>query len=127
MKLALLFSVSVAILINVFTRLFLSAYGQSESFIEAAVPVARVISIALVFQSVSVVWLNAVVGTGNSRRNLFTELFAIIIYCVYVYLILEKFKLSITIGWMSEWIYWLALLIPSYWYIQSNKWMRKEI
>ncbi|MEP6681613.1 MAG: MATE family efflux transporter [Parafilimonas sp.] len=127
MKLALMFSVSVAILINLFTRLFLSAYGQSESFIEAAIPVARVISIALIFQSVSVVWLNAVVGTGNSRRNLFTELFAITIYCVYVYLILEHFNLSISIGWMSEWIYWLALLIPSYWYIQSNKWMAKKI
>jgi MATE family multidrug resistance protein len=127
MKLALMFSVSVAILINLFTKLFLSAYGQSESFIQAAIPVARIISVALIFQSVSVVWLNAVVGTGNSRRNLFTEIFAIILYCIYVYLILAYFNLSISIGWMSEWIYWLALLIPSYWYIQSNKWMGKKI
>jgi putative MATE family efflux protein len=127
MKLGLLFSVSIAIIINLFTRLFLSAYGQSESFIEAAVPVARIISIALIFQSVSTVWLNAVVGTGNSRRNLFTEIIAIIIYCIYVYLVLEYFDLSISIGWISEWIYWLTLLIPSYWYIQSNKWMGKRI
>ena len=127
MKLGLLFSVSIAVIINLFTRLFLSAYGQSESFIEAAVPVARIISIALIFQSVSTVWLNAVVGTGNSRRNLFTEIIAIIIYCLYVYLVLEYFDLSISIGWISEWIYWLTLLIPSYWYIQSNKWMGKRI
>ncbi|MEP6467618.1 MAG: MATE family efflux transporter [Parafilimonas sp.] len=127
MKLALMFSVSVAILINLFTKLFLSAYGQSESFIDAAIPVARVISVALIFQSVSVVWLNAVVGTGNSRRNLFTELFAIILYCVYVILVLAHYQLSITIGWMAEWIYWTALLIPSYWYMQSNKWMEKKI
>lgn len=120
-KLGLLFSISVAILINLFTRLFLSAYGQSESFIEAAIPVARIISIALIFQSVSTIWLNAVVGTGNSRRNLVTEVIAIMIYCIYVYTVLEYFNLSITIGWMSEWIYWIVLFIPSYWYIQRNK------
>ena len=127
MNLGLLFSVSIAVLINIFTRLFLSAYGQSENFIESAIPVARVISLALVFQSVAAIWLNAVVGTGNSRRNLVTEIAAIIVYCIYVYLVLEYFDLSITIGWMSEWIYWLILFVPSYWYIQSNKWLGKRI
>jgi len=126
-KLGLLFSVSVAVLINLFTRLFLSAYGQSDSFIEAAIPVARIISLALILQSVSAIWLNAVVGTGNSRRNLVTEIVAIVLYCIYVYLVLEYFNLSITIGWISEWLYWIALLVPSYWYIQSNKWMGKKI
>ncbi len=127
MKLALLFSVSIAVLINLFTRLFLSAYGQSESFVLAAIPVSRIISIALIFQAVSVVWLNAVVGTGNSRRNLITEIVAITIYCFYVYTVMENLNLSISIGWLSEWIYWLTLLIPSYWYIKSNKWKNKII
>lgn len=126
-RLALLFSITIAILINIFTKLFLSAYGQSEAFIDAAIPVARVISLALILQSASTVWLNAVVGTGNSRRNLVTEIIAIILYCIYVYLVLEYFKLPITIGWMSEWIYWIALFVPSYWYIQSDKWKGKKI
>jgi len=126
-KIALVFSVSVALLINLFTKFFLSAYGQNESFIIAAIPVARIISIALIFQSVSTVWLNAVVGTGNSKRNLVTELIAITLYCIYVYFTLEHFKLSISVGWLSEWIYWIALFVPSYWYMQSNKWMGKKI
>ncbi len=127
MKLALLFSVSIAVLINVFTKLFMSAYGQTESFVSAAIPVARVISIALILQSVSVVWLNAVVATGNVKRNLITEIVTLFIYCVYVYLVLEQFNLSIIIGWMSEWIYWICLLIPSYWYMKSNKWMNRKM
>lgn len=122
MKLAVLFSASIVLLINLFTHLFLSAYGQTESFIQAAIPVARIISVALIFQSIAVVWLNAVVATGNTRRNLITEIATLIIYCVYVYVVLERFNLSIVIGWLSEWIYWLCLFIPSYWYIQSNKW-----
>ena len=126
-KLSLLFSVSVAVLINLFTKIFLSAYGQSEEFINAAIPVARIISVALIFQSVSVVWLNAVVATGNSRRNLVVELVAIFVYCTYVYLILEHFNLSIILGWMSEWIYWTILFIPSYWYMINNKWKSRTI
>lgn len=122
MKMALIFSVSIAVLINLFTKLFLSIYGQSESFIVAAIPVARIISLALILQSVSVVWLNAVVGVGNTRRNLITEIVAIIIYCIYVYLVMEYFNLSLSIGWMSEWIYWITLLVPSYLYIRGNKW-----
>ena len=122
MKIALLFSVSIALLINVFTKPFLSIYGQSENFILNAMPVTRIISLALILQSVSVVWLNAVVGVGNTRRNLIVEIIAITIYCIYVYLVMEYFNLSISIGWMSEWIYWIALLVPSYLYIRSNKW-----
>ncbi len=127
MKLATLFSVSIAILINLFTKLFLQVYGQSESFVTAAIPVARIISVALILQSISLIWLNAVVATGNTKRNLVTEIVTLVIYCVYVYLILERFNLSIIIGWLSEWIYWICLLIPSYWYMQSNKWMNRKI
>jgi Na+-driven multidrug efflux pump len=125
MKIALMFSVSISLLINLFTKPFLSIYGQSESFITAAIPVARIISLALILQSVSVVWLNAVVGVGNTRRNLIVEVIAITIYCIYVDVVMEHFYLPITIGWISEWIYWIALLVPSYVYIQGNKW--KEI
>lgn len=126
-RLGLLFSCSIALLINIFTRLFLSAYGQPDDFIDAAIPVARIISLALILQSVASIWLNAVVGTGNSRRNLIVEIVAIFLYSVYVYFVLEYFHLSIRIGWMSEWLYWIAIFIPSYWYMQSNKWKGKKI
>jgi putative MATE family efflux protein len=104
MKISLLFSVIISLLINLFTRPFLSIYGQDENFILNAIPVARIISLALILQSVSVVWLNAVVGVGNTRRNLIVEIIAITIYCIYVYVVMEYFYLPITIGWLSEWI-----------------------
>jgi Na+-driven multidrug efflux pump len=126
-RLGLLFSCSIALFINIFIRYFLSAYGQSDHFIDAAIPVARIISLALVLQSVAAIWLNAVVGTGNSRRNLVVEIVAIFLYSVYVYSVLEYFQLSISLGWMSEWLYWIVIFIPSFWYMQSNKWMGKKI
>jgi MATE family multidrug resistance protein len=120
------FSLIVVITLNLYPHWFLSFYGQGEDFIQAAIPVVRIVSIAMVLMSVSTVWLNAVVGTGNTRMNLFTETIAIVAYCAYVYYTLEYKKLPITWGWASEWLYWIILFIPSYWYIKSGRW-RKAI
>ncbi len=127
MKLSLLFSCTVCLLLNLFQHIFLSVYGQDEAFIKAAIPVLQIVSSALVLMSVSVVWLNAVTGTGNSKMNLITEIFAIVFYCTYIYIVLEKLQLSIIFGWASEWIYWITLLVPSYWYIQSGRWTKTVI
>lgn len=121
------FAICIAILINILPQLFLAIYGQPHSFTEAAVPVIRVISVAMIMMSVSVIFLNAVVGTGNSRITLLIEASTIIFYCLYVYLVLDKFNLSITIGWMSEWLYWTCIFIPSYLYLRSGKWKSKVI
>lgn len=118
--------VFIAIL-NIAPGVLMKAYGQDDAFIQAAIPVARIISIAMLLQSVSVIWLNAVVGSGNSKMNLYTEIIAIILYCVYVYTTLEYFNLSIEVGWLSEWLYWITLFIPSFWYIQSGRWKGKRI
>ncbi|SJZ94154.1 MATE family efflux transporter [Sediminibacterium ginsengisoli] len=121
------FALIVCVLLNIFPHAFLSIYGQGEDFINAAIPVMRVVSCALVLMSVSVIWLNAVTGTGNSRMNLITETAAIICYCVYNYIVLEQLKLPIAWGWASEVIYWLVLFIPSYWYIRSGRWKSRKI
>lgn len=120
------FALIVFLFLNVFPHVFLSIYGQGESFIQAAIPVTRVVSSALVLMSVSVVWMNAVTGTGNSRINLFSEIAAIILYCSYVYTVLEVLNMPITWGWASEWIYWMTILVPSFFYISSNRWIKKN-
>jgi putative MATE family efflux protein len=117
----------IAVIINLFPQQLLAAYGQDEAFIIAAIPVVRVVTIAMVLMSFAVVWMNAVTGTGNSRITFLIELITIVLYCIYVWLVLEKYFLSITIGWMSEWLYWLCIFALSYWYIRSGKWKGKVI
>jgi Na+-driven multidrug efflux pump len=126
-KWSLGFALVVCILLNVFATPFLSIYGQGEGFMQEGIPVLRVVSIALLFMSIAAVWLNGVTGTGQSKINLGIEFVAIIIYLGYAYLTIEYYKLPITIGWMCEIIYWITLLIPSYWYIKSKKWVGKRI
>jgi putative MATE family efflux protein len=121
------FAMGVCLLLNVFATQFLSIYGQGNDFIQAAIPVLRIVSIALLIMSISTVWLNAVTGTGQSTRTLRIETIAIVIYLIYVYTTMEHYNMSISIGWMSEIIYWITLLIPSYLYIRSNQWKDKQI
>ena len=121
------FAFIVAIMINVFAAQFLSIYGQCEGFLTEGVPVLRIVSIALLFMSVSTIWLSAVTGTGQSKVTLLIEFAAIIIYIIYNYLVLEYYQLPITYGWFSEIIYWLSLLLPSFFYIRTMRWKDKKI
>jgi len=101
---------------------FLSFYGQGEDFVQDAIPVVHVVSIALLMMSFATVWLNAVTGTGNTKVNLFIELVTIVIYSVYVYLVLEYWNLPITWGWASEWVYWISMFSMAFFYMKSGKW-----
>jgi len=120
-------AIVVGLLLNLFPSVFLSIYDQSAEFTETAIPVVRVVSSALVLMSFSAIWLNAVTGTGNSKINLLIEFITITAYCLYVYIVLEIFNLSIVVGWMSEWLYWTFIFSLSYFYIKSGKWKHKKI
>jgi multidrug resistance protein, MATE family len=121
------FILVVFLLLNIFPSLFLSIYGQDQAFIDAAIPVMRVVSSALVMMSFSTIWLNAVTGTGSTRINLLIEAITLVAYCTYIYLVLEVYNLSIVLGWMSEWLYWGLIFILSYMYIRSGRWKGRKI
>jgi multidrug resistance protein, MATE family len=117
----------IFIILNLKPEWFLSFYGQGDEFISDAIPVVRVVSLALLMMSFSTIWLNAVTGTGNTMVNLIIESVTIVLYSVYVYLVLEVFGMSITWGWGSEWVYWISMFLMAYFYMRSGKWKGKKI
>lgn len=117
----------VCLLLNLFPRTLLSIYGQSETFIIEAIPVLRLVAVAMVLMSVTVVWLNAVTGTGSSYMTFRIELAATIVYAIYVYVVLEILDLSILWGWVSELLYWTVLLVLSFLFIRSRRWLKTTI
>ena len=127
MKISLGCSLVIVILLNLFPGSFLSFYGQGPDFIEEAIPVVRIVSVALVMMSFSTVWLNAVTGSGNTVVNLTIELITITLYCLYVYVVLEYLNLPITWGWASEWVYWMSMFTMAFFYIRSGRWKGKKI
>jgi MATE family multidrug resistance protein len=117
----------VCLVLNVFPYAFLSLYGQSADWVDHAIPVVRIVSSALVMMSFSIICISAVTGTGNTKISLLIEFITILIYCAYVWLVLEHLHLSIAIGWMSEWIYWGSMFTMSVIYLKSGKWKNKVI
>lgn len=115
------------LIFNSMPRVILSIYGQDSAFVEEAIPVLRVVSVAMIVHSCAFLFLFAVTGSGNTRITLFIEILAIILYSVYVYLVLDKYFLDITYGWMSEWLYGLSILIPSFLYMRSGRWKGKVV
>ncbi len=126
-KISLTIACCIAILLNLFPAQVLLIYGQDPDFIQHAIPVIRVVSVAILLMSVGTIWLNAVTGTGATRINLAIEFFTIIFYCCYVYLVLEYFHLPIIYGWMAEWLYWSFTFVLAFIYIRKGKWQNKVI
>jgi len=127
LRLSIGFALLVALLLNLFPEVFLSVYGQEATFTASAIPVVRIVSSALVLMSFSIIWLNAVTGTGNSRITLLIEFITIVLYTIYCYLVIEHWRLSLVSAWMSEWLYWLSLFSMSYAYIRSGRWKGKMV
>jgi len=124
-KVSASFSITLIIILNIFPGALLSMFGQGEDFIAYATPVLRVVSSALFLQSFSVVWLNAVTGSGNTVVNLIIEIVTLFAYILYVYLVLEVWNMSIIWGWVSEWVYWICMFSMAFWYMRSGKWKRQ--
>ena len=114
----MLVSVSMAlvmgILLNVFPVAFLSVFGQQGEFIQAGIPTVRVVSVAMVFMSVATIMINAVIGTGSSRVSFFIEFFSLVLYLIYIYWALEIRHFPVYVAWMSEWVYWMGLMVPAF-------------
>jgi Na+-driven multidrug efflux pump len=125
-KVSAAFSLTLIVILNIFPGALLSMFGQGEDFIAYATPVLRVVSSALFLQSFSVVWLNAVTGSGNTVVNLIIEIVTLFAYILYVYLVLEVWNMSITWGWVSEWVYWICMFSMAFWYMRSGKWKNRN-
>jgi len=121
-RLSMLCCASLTLLLNIRPEFLLSFYGQDTAFITEAIPVIRIVSVALLMMSFSSVWLNAVTGTGHTMVNLTIEVITLIFYILYSYLVLESWNLPITWGWGSELVYWIGMFSMSFWYMKSGRW-----
>jgi multidrug resistance protein, MATE family len=126
-KLSLIYGVIVSSLLFIFAREFLSVYSWDAQLVRFAIPSLRVIVVATILMSVSTVAFNGVVGTGNTVVNLTIECTSVCTYLIYCYFIIHQWHAPLYVCWMSEFIYWSALILFSTIYLRSGKWRGKRI
>jgi multidrug resistance protein, MATE family len=127
MTLSVGFALLFALFINLFPVALLSIYGQTAEFIKEGVPIVRLVSGAIIAMSLGAVALNGVNGTAQTRVTLNIEIVAIIVYCLYAWLVFEHWRLPFFVGWFCEIIYWSSIMSMAYFYLNSGRWKGKVI
>jgi putative MATE family efflux protein len=120
---SLSFSIVIVITLNIFPEVFFRLFGQPEVFITEGIPVIRMVSVGILFMSVSNIWLNGVTGTGKTTINLMIEIFAISFYLIYTFYFMKANYVSLAVAWSNEFVYWTSILVTSFWYLKSKKWV----
>jgi len=126
-KLSLGYVSILAVVLFLFSDVFLSLYRDEASLVALATPSLRVILTATFLMSLSTVMFNGVVGTGNTLVNLAIEVTCVLSYLVYCYIIIERMRMPLHWAWGSEFVYWGSLFITSFLYLRSGKWKGKKI
>jgi Na+-driven multidrug efflux pump len=105
----------------------LHIYTNSADLITMAIPSIRVITLSTILMAIAAVVMSGVVGTGNTRINLVTEIIAVIGYLVYCDIVIERMRSELHWAWGADFIYWIIIFGISYWYLRSGRWKGKEI
>jgi multidrug resistance protein, MATE family len=113
------------ILLNVFPEIFFNLFGKDAAFVNAGIPVARVVSLGMLCMSVANIWLNGVTGTGKTKMNLLIEIVAITVYLIYTWVFMKVHYISLSIAWSNEIVYWSTIFIMAFAFLKSGKWKTK--
>lgn len=117
----------ICLALLIFPGYFLSMYTNDFNLIQFSIPSMRALVVGALLMSVATVFFNGVVGTGNTWVNLSIEVTCVILYIVYCYVFIEQLKAPLYVAWLSEFVYWLGLLIISLAYLRSGRWKGKMI
>jgi len=110
-----------------FPELFAQIYTDDYGLMQAAIPVIRVVSVAVAFFAIGNVIVNAVSGTGNTKTAFVFEVVTLFFYISYVYYTAIINPSSVAVVWMSEFVYWIMIGGMGYVYLLKGNWRKKEI
>lgn len=122
--LSFLFSFIVGMPILFFPKTFLSLLTSDIHLVENGIVSLRIVVLATWMLSISTIVFNGVVGTGNTRLNMFFEFIAIFFYLVYITIVIEYLRLPLAYAWLSEFVYWSTLFLLCFFYFYSGKWKK---
>lgn len=124
-KLSFMISLPFCLILNLFPGYLFQVYASSDGFTQEAIPVIRVVSIAILIMSQGAIWLNAISGTGLTRINLSIEVLTVLVYIVYVYNVVHFEHYPLVWAWGSEFLYWGTMFGCSYLFFRYYPWKVK--
>lgn len=108
-------------------ELLLRIYTDDTSLLNSSIPSLFVLASCYILAVPGAVLFNAVSGTGNTRSALAIELFMLIFYVAYIWIVIIDIRADVMYSWFSEHIYWGTMFLFTYIYLKKAKWQLKKI
>ena len=126
-RLSILITLLVIFITVTIPGLLIRIYTDDITLINEAIPVLFVVVGAVLPVALANNWFSGVSGTAKTNVALVIEIFCIIFYLTYVWLVIFKFDVSLPVEWISEYVYIFLLGAISYLYLKFGKWQTKII
>jgi multidrug resistance protein, MATE family len=126
-RLSLPIALILGSLLLLFHNQFIATYTNDAELIAASWHPIIVVVSANVLLSITMIYFNGMLGTGNTSMNLIAECTAIVLYITYIYIVVEHYKMNLAWAWCSEFLYWTVLLLFSLSYLKWGKWQLKKV
>lgn len=111
----------------IFPTYVLNVYTNNEQLIQASVLSLMVMSSSYIIQVPSNIYFSAVQGSGNTRVALVLELSSLVVYLLYIYVVILRMRVDVSLCWLSEHIYYMLIWILCYSYLRWGNWKAKRI
>lgn len=108
-------------------ELLLRIYTDDVSLLNSSIPSLFVLASCYILAVPGAVLFNAVSGTGNTRSALAIELFMLIFYVAYIWIVIIDIRADVMYSWFSEHVYWGTMFLFTYIYLKKAKWQLKKI
>ncbi|MCC7025565.1 MAG: MATE family efflux transporter [Saprospiraceae bacterium] len=97
--------------------------GEDVMIFNATIPYFRLLYIILLMYSISTIFFNAVIGTGETIKGLNIQVLSSIFYLGITYIAIRyPESMGLSWAWGSEIVYWGIQCSLSWWVLKSGKW-----
>lgn len=119
--------IPLALFFAICPRLILGIYTDIPDLIEASIPSLWVYCTTPLLIAPGNILFQAVSGTGNTRMAFILELITLLIYTIFIYILIMRYRTDVEWCWTSEHVYGFFILLFSYTYLKKGRWRISKI
>jgi putative MATE family efflux protein len=117
-KISFVTSLVIVLVAGLLARPILMIYTDNLNLIDLSLMSVYVILGATIVFSFSCVIFNGVSGTGKTKVAMIIEIVSLVFYMASLYLLVYFFPENVAFAWLSEFVYWIGILIFSLMYLR---------
>lgn len=127
LKLSYAIVILIILLFCLIPEKIIGIYTDIPDLVEATVPAMIVMTLSYLVNVASLIFFQAVSGTGNTRMAFCLELVALFVYMLYCWVIMGVIRADVAVCWTAEYVYASVMLVLCGWYMLSGRWKGKSI